>query len=322
MIAILLALALAIGCLLAVQAPANLQLTRAVGTPYGAATLQLWVAAGLLVVLAVATGSVGALTTIADVPAWYLLGGLASPLYITSGILLFPRVGALVAGGLLVTGQMLASVGLDTLGLFGIARQPLDAGVLAGSAAVLVGITAIVRGQRAPVPAAVGAGSATAAPALSAPARVAPGWLLLGLVAGAVLPVQGAINARLRTALVEPIAVGMVSFLVAALAITITFTVLRATHRSPAPQLGRLRAMPWWGWLGGICAVGYVVGTFLLLPRIGAAVTVALTVTGQQLASALVDSRGLFRLPRRPLTAARGAGLLLLVAGSLLVQLL
>ena len=59
----------------------------------------------------------------------------------------------------------------------------------------------------------------------------------------------------------------------------------------------------------------------LMIPAIGAAVTVALTVTGQQLASALVDARGWLRLPRRPVTAVRGTGLLLLVAGSLLVQL-
>jgi hypothetical protein len=42
-----------------------------------------------------------------------------------------------------------------------------------------------------------------------------------------------------------------------------------------------------------------------LHPEIGAATTVALTVTGQQLASAVIDGRGLFRMPQRPL-ARRG----------------
>jgi transporter family-2 protein len=322
MIAVLLASALMIGGLLAVQASANLQLTKAVGTPYGAATLQLWVAAGLLGILAVATGTFVALTHLGDVPSWYLLGGLASPLYITSGILLFPRIGALAAGGLFVTGQMLASIALDGFGLFGIA-QTLDAGPLVGSVAVLAGITAIVRGQRVKVPAAVGLGRPADPPAPSslAPTGVRPGRLLLGLLAGAVLPIQGAVNARLRTVLVEPIGGAVVSFLVAALTITIVLVVLRPTDRAPTPQLTKLGAMPWWGWLGGLCAVGYVTGTFMLLPQIGAAVTVALTVTGQQFASALIDTRGLFRLPQRPFTAARGFGLLLLVVGSLIIQL-
>ncbi|MGH3975536.1 MAG: DMT family transporter, partial [Pseudonocardiaceae bacterium] len=92
-------------------------------------------------------------------------------------------------------------------------------------------------------------------------------------------------------------------------------------RRTPTPRLQPLRAMPWWGWLGGFCAAAYVTATFLLIPTIGAAVTVALTVTGQQLASALIDQFGLFRMPRRPLTMPRVGGLALLIAGSVLVQL-
>jgi transporter family-2 protein len=79
--------------------------------------------------------------------------------------------------------------------------------------------------------------------------------------------------------------------------------------------------MPWWGWLGGACAVVYVTGTFMLIPEIGAATTVALTVTGQQLASAVIDGRGLFRMPQRTLAPSRLAGVVLLIAGSALIQL-
>src|SRR5690606_2035359 len=119
---LLLAAALAAGCLLAVQASVNIQLNKAVGTPYGASTLQLSVATTLLALLAIALGAIGAFRLLPDVPLWHLLGGLASPLYITSGILLFPRLGALAAAGLFVTGQMFASLGLDLLGLLGVTR--------------------------------------------------------------------------------------------------------------------------------------------------------------------------------------------------------
>ena len=50
-------------------------------------------------------------------------------------------------------------------------------------------------------------------------------------------------------------------------------------------------------------------------------VTVGLTVAGQQLASLLVDQFGLLRLPRRPLTRARLAGVALLLAGVAVIQL-
>ncbi len=343
MTTVLLVSALLVGSLLAVQASANLQLNKAVGTPYGASTLQLWLAAVLLTVLAVATGQVGALAHVLDVPAWFLFGGLASPLYITSGILLFPRVGALAAAGLFVTGQTLASIVLDVFGLLGLEQRPVSVGILAGSTAVIAGITVIIRGQRpvaaasSPAPASVGGTAGVGAiatppmtpavglPPAGAPSRGgagSPGWVGLGLLAGAALPIQGAINARLRAELEQPIAVGLVSFVVAAWAISTVLAALLLARRTSRPRLAPLRGMPWWGWLGGACAASYVTGTFLLLPAIGAAVTVALTVTGQQLASAVIDSRGLFRLPRRRFTRTRMIGLALLIAGSLLVLLL
>ena len=144
----LLAAAFLVGCLLAVQTSVNLQLSGAVKTPYGASTVQLGVATVLLAVLAITAGTLGALQLIADAQWWHLLGGLASPLYITSGILLFPRLGALASVGLFVTGQIFASMGLDLLGLIGVPRQPFTAGIVLGALAVLGGITLIIRAQR------------------------------------------------------------------------------------------------------------------------------------------------------------------------------
>jgi transporter family-2 protein len=146
-------------------------------------------------------------------------------------------------------------------------------------------------------------------------------WILLGIVAGAALPVQGAVNAQLRADLQEPLTVATISFTVATSAIAAVLLVLLALRATPRPKLRPLGQMPWWGWLGGGCAAAYVTATFLLIPEIGAATTVALTVTGQQLASGAIDNQGLFRMPQRALSRARLAGLVLLVAGSTLVQL-
>ncbi|WP_369143358.1 DMT family transporter [Streptomyces sp. R44] len=307
----LLAAALLVGCLLAVQASVNLQLNSAVGTPYGASTIQLGVATTLLVVLAVAAGALGALGKLPDVEWWQLLGGLASPLYITSGILLFPRLGALAAVGLFVTGQMFSSLALDLFGLLGLKQKDLSVGIVLGALAVLAGIVVIIRGMKAAAP--------PGAPKMTAAGRI--GWLALGIVAGGVLPVQGAVNAQLRAQLKEPITVAVISFAVATFTIAVVLLVLYATRKTPKPKIAPLKKMPWWGWLGGACAAAYVTGTFLLIPTIGAAVTIALTVTGQQLTSALIDHKGLFKLPQRSLTKPRALGLALLIAGSLTIQL-
>jgi transporter family-2 protein len=79
--------------------------------------------------------------------------------------------------------------------------------------------------------------------------------------------------------------------------------------------------MPWWGWLGALVGAGYVTAVFLMLPQIGAAATIALTVAGQQLAGLAVDQYGLLRLPRRPVSAPRLLGIAVLLAGVGLLQL-
>lgn len=330
-----LAMTLFVGCLLAVQTSVNLQLSAAVKTPYGASTVQLTVAAVALAIVALVAGTIGAVSLVPDVTWWHLLGGLASPLYITSGILLFPRIGALAAVGLFVTGQVFASLCLDLFGLIGVPQKSVTVGIVAGALAVLVGITLIIR---QPKPAAKPAdtkestaaepGKAPSGKSLGAMAKAAPttgmsgiAWIALGVLAGAVLPIQGAVNGKLKQDLGAPLTVGMVSFIVATLAIAIATAILVALKRTPTPQLGNLGTVPWWGWLGGFCAATYVVVTFLMIPEIGAATTVALTVTGQQLFSAVIDHFGLFRMPKRALSGRRVAGLALLLVGSILVQL-
>jgi transporter family-2 protein len=107
---------LLVGGMLSVQAAANVQLSAAMASPFAASTLQLGIGAGLLVALATLGGSIGAFGLLEDAEPWQLAGGLGSAVYITAGILLFPRLGALVTVGLFIAGQMLASILLDGFG--------------------------------------------------------------------------------------------------------------------------------------------------------------------------------------------------------------
>ncbi len=293
---------LAVGSLLALQAAANVQLSTAMTSPFGASALQLAIGATLLLALAAVFGSLGARGLLDDVAAWELAGGLGSALYITAGVVLFPRTGAIAAVGLFIAGQMLASVVLDTAGWLGVAREPLGVSAVAGTAAVVAGARLIVQAQ----------GGAAA---------VRPAWIALGLLAGAALPVQGAVNAQLRADLDAPIAAGALSFVVATSAMALVLAAALASGRVPAPHVGPLRSVPWWGWLGGLCGATYVTSVFLLIPEIGAAPTIALTVAGQQLASVVVDRYGLLRLPRRPVGGLRLVGVAVLLGGVALVQL-
>jgi bacterial/archaeal transporter family-2 protein len=298
-------LLLVVGGLLVLQAAANVQLSGAILSPFGASTLQLGIAALVLAGLAALSGSLDALGRLDEAQPWTVVGGLGSAVYITVGILLFPRLGAIVAAALIVAGQMLASLLLDSFGWLGIAQATPDASALLGAVAIVLGTLLIVRAQRQ-------------ATAREGTARARVGWIALGLVAGAVLPAQGAINARLDAALDAPIAVGAFSFLIATAAMA--FAVAIASVRGAGlPSLKALPRVPWWGWLGGLVGATYVTSVFLLIPELGVAPVVALTVGGQQVASVVVDRLGLLRLPRREVPRLRLAGVAVLLVGVLLV---
>jgi bacterial/archaeal transporter family-2 protein len=285
---------LLVGALLAVQAGANVQLSAAMAHPVGASALQLAIGAVLLTALAAALGTLGALGAVDDVAVWHLAGGLGSAVYITAGIVLFPRLGAVMTVGLFIAGQMLVSLALDAAGALGVAPATIGPAEVAGAVAVTTGAALIARSQAAPV---------------------RWGWAALGLAAGAGLPLQGAVNAQLRTDLDAPLAAGAWSFVVAAAAMLAVLAFARP--RGVRPAFGRV---PWWGWLGGACGATYVTSVFLLIPEIGVAPTIGLTVAGQQLASVLVDRHGLLRLPRRPISARRRAGVAILLAGVALLN--
>lgn len=297
--------ALLAGALLPLQAGANAQLSKAVGSPFGATAIQLSVGAAALALVALLTGSLIALAELPEVPWWHAAGGTASAFYVVSTILLFPRLGAVVSVGLSIVGQMLASLALDASGALGVPRAGLGPATLGGTALVLLGAAAIVLGQE-------GAASGLNLRKL--------GWIALALAAGAVLPVQGAVNALLRADLGAPSAVGAVSFLVATLAMAAVAAAAVPVLRAPVPRLGGVRAMPWWDWLGGFAGAAYVTTVFTAIPAIGAAAAVGLTVAGQQVASVFVDRHGWFRLPRRPVSGLRLAGVAALLAGVTVIK--
>jgi bacterial/archaeal transporter family-2 protein len=76
---------------------------------------------------------------------WTWTGGLFGALFIGLAILLVPKLGAATFFALLVTGQMLASVLFDHVGLLGLAQRPVDLPRLVGVALLVGGVVLIRR---------------------------------------------------------------------------------------------------------------------------------------------------------------------------------
>jgi len=143
-------------------------------------------------------------------------------------------------------------------------------------------------------------------------------WLLifLGLVAGMLLPIQAGVNFELRNAVGHPIVAAVFQFLVGALGLLVLAIALRA----PLPPLAKLSAAPWWVWVGGLCGANYIVVAILLVPRLGAATLLGVSVAGQMLVSLLLDHYGVIGYPVHPVSAWRIVGASLLLAGVGLIQ--
>lgn len=141
--------------------------------------------------------------------------------------------------------------------------------------------------------------------------------LLPALLAGILMPVQGVVNAQLTRYLGHPMTATLVSVSVTFL----TALILFLTIRPALPDASRLSAVPWHLWIVGGLIGGY--GLFMLLflaPRLGATALIATLIAGQLLTSVTIDHQGWFGMAQRELSPGRIAGVLLLVAGVVLIR--
>ena len=139
------------------------------------------------------------------------------------------------------------------------------------------------------------------------------GALLVAVVIGAMLPLQGLVNARLGVQAGGPVVAAFVSFLVG----TAMLGLYLLATRTPLTLQGAPK-WPAWIWVGGALGAIYVACFTLLIPRIGAAGMVCLAVLGQVTASLLLDELGVLHA-QKPVDALRIVGALLVLAGVVLV---
>ena len=141
-------------------------------------------------------------------------------------------------------------------------------------------------------------------------------FLLMGLLAGAVAPVQAGVNAQLRQFSGHAVWTALASFTIGTLTLLAYFLVARL----PWPETASLGRAPWWAWLGGLLGAYYVLSAVVVAPRLGAAVLVALIIAGQLIVALGLDHFGLVGYPQHPVNLARVVGAIFLLIGVVLIQ--
>lgn len=140
-------------------------------------------------------------------------------------------------------------------------------------------------------------------------------FVLLALLTGVAIAVQTGVNTQLRSYLQSPLQAVFVSFMVGTVLVAGALLAKRE-----APPLAKWAGMPWWMWTGGVLGLFIVSTNILVAPRLGAALLISLAIAGQLSTALILDHYGAFGFPVHPISAARGLGALLLIAGVVLIR--
>ncbi len=137
--------------------------------------------------------------------------------------------------------------------------------------------------------------------------------VVLTACAGGLIALQAPINAGLGKATGD-LTAAMVSFLIGSAALTLIVLV-----SGKAAGVASVGDVHWYYLIGGLLGAVYVANALVAVGSIGAGGVAAATIAGQLTASVVADRLGILGLDQVALSPARILGIVLLLAGTLLI---
>ncbi|WP_411842561.1 DMT family transporter [Salinicoccus sp. HZC-1] len=234
---------------------------------------------------------------------WFV-GGLMGVVYLTGNVILLPKIGAALTVIMTVAGQMIIGLMVDTFGWFDADTQPINIFRVLGIVIMIAGIIFMNYKKKS--------------------ARVADKssniWLALGLFTGAMPPIQTAVNSALRYEVDSFFFASLVSFFIGAAALLILSLIIAKHIRFVAYDrtLGHIKP---WHFIGGMLGALYVTTNIILMPYLGATLTLMTVIFGQMLMGLLIDHFGLLGIHKNPIDARRVAGVVMILSGIIMLQI-
>jgi bacterial/archaeal transporter family-2 protein len=144
-----------------------------------------------------------------------------------------------------------------------------------------------------------------------------PLLLLLSFSVGIMVVIQGGINSRLGVMLNNSLVATGIALVMSA---SVTLLVVVATVRQ-LPTAGELRQIPAYMWFaGGVFSFIAVSLFYYVIPRVGISTAVTFSLTGQVIFAAVASHFGWFGMPLEPVSIKKIAGMLVMMAGVVLVK--
>lgn len=311
MLAILIGIIIGIG--LPMQTSINTRLKQTLGSPFLASLTSFSIGTIFLAIitLIISHSLFFSPQIFAEQPVWLWIGGFLGVIYLTSNILLFPKLGSVQTVIFPILGQIIMGLIIDSFGLFHSLFKPMNLTRFFGAILVILGVVCTVamsniirklHGQVSDAPKTKGIFF----------------WRLLGIVAGMLGACQTAINGHLGVILKSSVKAAFISFLVGTIALILVNIILRPKLQFMTPTNGK---NPWWMWLGGLIGAIFVFGNAFLVPIIGTGLAVVIILVGQMTGSLLVDEFGLLDSKKNPISLIQIVGIIIMISGVALIRL-
>lgn len=141
-------------------------------------------------------------------------------------------------------------------------------------------------------------------------------FIILAILAGAMMPTQAAVNNRLAISVDSPILSAFISFVVGTIAL---FLYILATG-IPLGNLASAKNAPAVAWTGGLLGAFFVAAVVTLVPRLGVALTFSLIIAGQMLITLVIDHFGFLGVPVKEVNLLRVLGVTFITIGVILIR--
>lgn len=144
-----------------------------------------------------------------------------------------------------------------------------------------------------------------------------PAGLLIAVLSGVLMPLQGRANGALATAVGDSFVSSFISFGSGLIIVVIALLLSRKARTAirSMPNMLKDKKFPWWYMLAGVIGAYFVVGQGLTVTTLGIALFTVANVAGQTVSGLFTDAIGFGPGGKRPITGIRFIGSVLALVG-------
>lgn len=301
------------GTFFPIQASMSARLSSSSKTPLTASLIAFSLGTVILLIINLIVDPIGFTVGIDfSYPLYVFIGGaIAGVGFNVANIILFSKLGASITTLVTVAGQMIVGILIDHFGWFGVPANPVSITRTLGIAIMIFAISLVQPKKKRDL--------TTAPEGEKKNNKII--WIISGLLAGFLPPLQTAINGKLRVATGSPLGAAFISFFVGTIILIGLILITQRRLEFPLHDTQKKR-IPIWTYMGGIFGIFIVSGNIILLPILGSVLTTMVFLLGQMIMALIIDQFGMFHLQKRKIDSRRIIALVLMIIGVIFVKFL